>query len=157
MTTYFYLNKMTIRICLVCLCVFAISISGCKKGIDANLVEGLVTLDGQPLAGASVTFYDPNDDSKTAGGFSNEKGVYRLTPYGGQGGEGAFTGDYVVTVTKSETVPLPKPITYDDGSVSTETTQHILLPVYRDRKNTPLKFPVVKGKNKIDLELKSSL
>jgi hypothetical protein len=128
------------------------SVLGCKKGIDANFVEGVVKLDG-----ASVTFYNLEDDSKTAGGFSNEKGVYRITPVGGQGGEGAFTGNYTVVVSKSETVPLAKPIKYDDGTVSTETTRQILLPVYRDRMKSPLKATVEKGRNKIDLELKSEL
>lgn len=141
----------------LCFCICTVLAFGCKKGIDANFVGGTVTLDGKPLSGASVTFFELGDDSKTAGGFSDEKGVYRITPMGGKGGEGAFTGNYVVTVSKSETVPLPKPIKYDDGSVSTETTKQILLSVYQDKTKSPLKVVVEKGKNKIDLELFSKL
>jgi hypothetical protein len=131
-------------------------LSGCGKGIDANYVEGTITLDGKPLPGASITFFVSGDDTKTAGGFSDENGRYRITPQGGTGGEGAKDGNYQVTASKAETVPLPKPVKYDDGTVSTETTKQVLPAVYQNRQKTPLKAEVKKGKNKIDFALESN-
>jgi hypothetical protein len=134
-------------------CLIGFAVSGCGKKIDTNYVEGVVKLDGQPLAGASITFIPVAENGESAGGFSDDNGTYRLTSTYGDGGKGAFVGDYVVTVTKSKTVRLEKPIQYDDGSVTTETTEHILPAIYRDRTKSPLKFTVVKGKNKFDIDL----
>jgi hypothetical protein len=128
-------------------------VSGCGRTIDTNYVEGVVKLDGQPLSGASVTFIPVAENGESAGGFSDDNGKYRLTSTYGDGGKGAFAGDYIVTVTKSKTVTLEKPIKHDDGSVTTETTEHILPAIYRDRTKSPLKFTVVKGKNKFDIDL----
>ncbi|MDR2115878.1 MAG: DUF4198 domain-containing protein [Planctomycetaceae bacterium] len=134
-------------------CLISFIVSGCDNNIDTNYVEGVVKLDGQPLPGASVTFIPVAENGESAGGFSDDSGLYRLTSTYGKGGKGALTGDYIVIVTKSKSVPLEKPITYDDGSVTTETTEHILPAIYRDRTKSPLKFSVVEGKNRFDIDL----
>jgi hypothetical protein len=134
-------------------CLISFIVSGCGKKIDTNYVEGIVKLDGQPLSGTCVTFIPVAENGETAGGFSDDNGLYRLTSTYGKGGKGALTGDYIVLVTKSKTVPLEKTITHDDGAVTTETTEHVLPTIYRDRTKSPLKFTVVKGKNKFDIDL----
>lgn len=132
----------------------ALAFVGCNKGPNTQYVEGTVTLDGQPLAGASVTFVPVSEGTgETAGGFSDDNGVYRLSSLYGQGGKGALAADYVVLVSKSKTVPLAKPIKYDDGTETTETSEQILNPIYRDKTKTPLKFSVKPGRNNINLEL----
>lgn len=135
---------------------FAIALTGCKKGMETQFVTGTVTLDGSPLAGANVVF-EPVDPAVgfTAGGKTDENGRYKLTSLYGEGEGGAVEAEYVVLVTKSEVVALPKPIRYEDGDVATTTSKPILAATYRDKDKSPLRFRVEKGKNTIDLELKS--
>lgn len=135
------------------------AVTGCKQSLDTQFVEGVVTLDGKPLPAADIVFI-PVDETVAflAGGSSNSQGVYRLTSNnGGDPEKGAVAGEYTVTVYKMETVRLPKPIRHDDGTVTTETSRSVLLPVYANQVTTPLRFDVKKGKNKIDLELFSKL
>ena len=75
---------------------------GCGKG---NLVpvKGVVTLDGQPLEGASVTFVPEENGGFPAGGRTDANGAFHLSTY--SDGDGARLGDYRVTVTKAANDP----------------------------------------------------
>lgn len=55
-----------------------ISIVGCNRGDRPKLgtVEGVVTIDGQPLAGAVVMFQP--DGRRSSRGFTNDHGEYEL-------------------------------------------------------------------------------
>jgi hypothetical protein len=57
---------------------------------------GVVTHDGQPLAGANVVFL-PKSGSHTAFARTDEQGKFQLTTF--DSGDGAVAGDYDVTVT----------------------------------------------------------
>src|SRR5262249_28892104 len=59
-------------------------------------VEGVVTLDGQPLPGATVSFL-PNEGGRTASGRSDADGSFRLTTFNTD--DGALPGEYKVIVT----------------------------------------------------------
>ncbi|SRR5713226_8307145 len=78
---------------------FAVSLTatGCSGGRKLYKVEGVVTIEGQPLTGASVVF-NPMDTSQggTASAKTEEDGSFRL--YTQNRGEGALAGDYKVTV-----------------------------------------------------------
>ncbi len=68
--------------------------TGCGGGMTP--VTGVVTLDGKPLAEATVTFI--SEDGKTvASGQSDDTGTFTLTS---GNAPGAFPGTYKVTVTK---------------------------------------------------------
>ena len=71
-----------------------------SNGCDDGLVEirGVVTLDGEPLQAATVTFADPRGKGRPAGGFTDENGQFLLTSFRPQ--DGVPPGDYRVTVTK---------------------------------------------------------
>jgi len=70
-------------------------LAGCgKRGPKLAVVTGKVTLDGQPVAKALVTFV-PVDGSITSAGFSDANGIYRL---GCHLGEGAVIGQHRVSV-----------------------------------------------------------
>ncbi|MDZ7618744.1 MAG: hypothetical protein U1E05_17200, partial [Patescibacteria group bacterium] len=63
-------------------------------------VRGVVTLDGQPVAGAAVMFM-PNSGGRPAIGVTDKDGGFSLqteTP-----GDGALLGEHAVTVTLQET------------------------------------------------------
>jgi len=137
---------------------------GCGQkghGLKVEYVEGIVTLDGQPLAGVSVTFIPKSEGggAEAASGFSNEKGVYKLSSMNGDPEKGAVAGEYVVNVSKVEVDDPKAGVPYEQAVKMTNVVvqQKQLLPaVYQDRRTSPLSFTVNKGKNKIDIELKSN-
>jgi len=137
--------------------------AGCGSkghGLKVEYVEGVVTLDGQSLEGASVTFIPKTEggNAETASGHSDEKGVYKLSSVNGDPMKGAVAGDYVVNVSKIKVDDPKTGMSYEQAAMSTTVAKQTqLLPkVYQDRKNSPLTFTVKPGKNKIDIELKSN-
>lgn len=80
---------------------------GCSKApkLPTVPVSGTVTMDGQPLEGASVGFSPVNPDGTPANGTTDAQGTFRLQTYLGASfgqGDGAMPGDYIVMVTKYE-------------------------------------------------------
>jgi hypothetical protein len=75
--------------------------SGCGSGAPKlHKVNGKVTLDGQPLAGAEIEF-EPLDYStglQSANGKTGQDGYYSLTTF--VTGDGAMPGNYKVIITK---------------------------------------------------------
>jgi hypothetical protein len=88
---------------LVCLPLLAL-VTGCGgDGLGTVPVTGTVTLDGQPVEGATVTFTPASETAGTdrsAVGLTDASGKYSLNATGG--GEGAVPGTYSVTITKVE-------------------------------------------------------
>lgn len=73
--------------------------TGCGDKKNLHTVEGTVTIDGQPLEGATVTFL--SGDGTVASGLTTASGKFRLLT---AGVEGVPAGTYKVSVTKA-----PKP------------------------------------------------
>jgi hypothetical protein len=143
----------------------ALTIIGCgPKGLKTEFVEGVVTLDGAPLAGAVVSFIPVSPNGIAAIGHTDESGKYMLTSdKGGLPQAGAVGGDYVITVTKHENRPVQMP-----GQQNTQmqqiygysqaeyTVQVIITPqIYRMRDTTPLKATVQKGRNDLPFKMTS--
>lgn len=101
---------------------------GCGGGADAKPlpvtvpVSGLVTLDGQPLASATVTFIPQGQTKGTdCKGMTDESGKYVLKQQ--HGTEGAPPGNYKVVISRllrGDGTPLPKE-GGGDGGIATET------------------------------------
>src|SRR5262249_40878245 len=73
---------------------------GCS-GAKAVKTEGLVTLDGKPVAGATVTFRpEKKEQGRVATGLTDEDGAFQLQRFAPNAG--AVPGDYKVTVIKTE-------------------------------------------------------
>ena len=132
------------------------------KGLNVEYVEGIVTLDGQPIGGVSITFSPKNEEGpeESASGYSDGNGIYKLTSMNGDHEQGAIAGEYIITASKIEVDDPFAGMTYDEeqaamGRGVRVKQTHILHTVYRDRSKTPLAATVNKDKNKIDLELKS--
>ncbi len=150
---------------IVCfLAIFLIfTVSGCGpkgKGLKVEYVDGTVTMDGEPVAEASVIFVPATDTPpmETATGMTNEKGVFTLTSPNGNPQAGAVAGEYKVLISKIIAKSLTEGKEYgtSTGYAVPYTQTHLLPAVYRDPKNTPLTATVKKGKNKgMDFELKS--
>jgi hypothetical protein len=85
----------------VSLAAFAIAIAGCSS--DIVPVSGRVTLDGQPLSGATVTFQpvrDPSAEPPSAPGsvgVTDDQGNYELRLVDPDQA-GALVGDHAVTI-----------------------------------------------------------
>jgi len=120
-------------------------LAGCD-GSGVTPVRGTVTIDGAPLAGATVTFVPDETTKGTLGyGFTGEDGRFEVSS--AQGKSGLRAGTYRVTISKKldpEGRPAPDPQadeTFDDRSL-----REVLEPAYSDRKRTTLLVSVEPGK-----------
>ncbi|MDR1269098.1 MAG: hypothetical protein LBK82_06210, partial [Planctomycetaceae bacterium] len=84
------------------------------KGLKVEYVEGIITLDDEPVSNASVTFIPITEtaDAEAADGYSNGKGVYKLTSGNGNPEKGALQGEYRVLVSKVESKSLKEGMEY---------------------------------------------
>lgn len=83
-------------------CLFSLAgLVGCGSGseIDTVPVTGKVTLDGDPVEGATVTFVPDIPKGHTAVGRTNRGGAYTLMTM--EPGDGALPGSYRITVRKT--------------------------------------------------------
>lgn len=133
---------------------------GCTGG-DADRVavypvSGVVTMDGDPVAGATVTF-SPKAGQPTAVGRTDAQGKYQLTTY--ESGDGAAPGEYAVLISKSDVGPVEE---IAHGPDFESPAQHraqqrggSMLPAqYANAADTPLTATVAEGgENKIDFNL----
>jgi hypothetical protein len=80
--------------------LLAVVMTGCG-GKGTTPVQGVVTLEGTPVAGATVLFMpDSQDEGRPASGFTLPDGTFRLTTY--RTDDGALPGPYRVLVQKTE-------------------------------------------------------
>jgi hypothetical protein len=125
-----------------------LSCGGCggQEG-DLVTVEGIVTLDGQPMSGVQVVFDQPElGPNKNIGyaGRTDEQGRYALRPLGSDGA-GAPPGAYRVSLTTVETMDPSR----DDSPMTPER----IPPAYRGGKLT---FTVTEdGTDQANFDLKS--
>lgn len=104
---------MRLRSVVGCVCVLLLLVlsgcapSGIPEGPAPVPVDGTVTLDGQPLAGASVMF------GQAAFGETDANGHYQLSASGGK--KGCPPGDYQVVVEKWV---MPDGSPYKSGEMS---------------------------------------
>jgi len=84
-------SKWLVLFCLVAL----VGLVGCPGGDSGTApVSGTVTLDGQPVDGASVAFSPKSGDGQAAAAMTNSEGRFEMA-------NGAAPGSYGVTVTKT--------------------------------------------------------
>jgi hypothetical protein len=99
-------------------------------------VTGKITLDGQPLAGASVTFVGVGDTPGAgATGTTDETGTYVLAHF--RAGAGLPPGDYKVMIAKrvmSDGSPIPA----GTLSIAELATRELIPPRYSDYQGTQL-------------------
>ena len=137
------------------ICVF---VAGCSEKLkDApktGKVTGIVTLDGNPIAGATVE-YSPDNDKKTRGpkstGVTDASGQYELVAPGNI--KGAVIGFHKVTVTCP---PPASQLSTSDGSTPKTSGEPCQIPVkFSSVESSGLEQEVNEGANELDLSLKS--
>lgn len=139
--------------------------SGCAIGA-AKLVqtEGMVTLDGVPVAGAMVTFHPDGERGSVATGLTDSDGAFQLQTYAAA--DGVLPGNYKVTVSKTEAMAAA-PTGNDSAKQKewmmktmfnrpTKKSRESLLPrEYADAAKSPLKISVP-HEGPVKLELKKT-
>jgi hypothetical protein len=135
----------------------AVIISGCAEvdaGGDLVPVAGLVTLDGQPLAGASVTFVGTSGESGAGGvAITADDGRYELAHF--REGTGAAPGDYKVLISKV-VMKDGSPIPAGTESAAELETKDLVPFRYNDYHNSMLKVTVpAAGSSALDFALTS--
>lgn len=134
---------------LAVLFLVVVVLTGCSsKGPELAPVEGVVTLDGTPLEGATVLFH-PADGGKPATGTTDAQGKFTLTTQ--NLGEGAQVGMNNVSVSKEKKAESPANV--EEGEivdVNLETP-----PKYASPKLSGLSVDVQPGMPPVTLELKT--
>lgn len=138
--------------------------AGCRPSDPGPVpVHGTVTLDGQPLDGATIGF-SPEGKGQAATGTTDASGRFSLTTF--TPGDGAIPGRHIVTVLKiqasdrqvdmaavrpdGETAPPPGPTTA--GTIKIELT---IPPKYANPKTSGFVVDVKPGMEPVRLELTS--
>lgn len=144
---------------------------GCGSGPgDLNPVSGVVTLDGEPLAGATVNFSPTSDSTgRPAVGTTNDQGVYELTDMQhSQAGPGVAAGEYRVSITKTSGGNRSMPDEHDPDNPDNEglpdptaggaaAVKSLVPDKYTDRSSSGLIATIESGKNEnVDFELTSN-
>jgi hypothetical protein len=137
--------------------------AGCgKRGASVEFVEGVVLVDGDPVAGATV-FFSPvanagGSSGLPAAGRTGTDGKFLLNATAGaRPGAGTAVGEYVVTVVKRESDPVPEPDA--SGRLPPQPPEvevrDVLPRRYSIEATSPLRAEVCKGANKFLFELTS--
>ena len=135
---------------------------GCSdgSGLSVEMVEGTITLDGEPLAGATVGFSPADGEGMPAVGRTDESGKFVLTAtQGGAAGKGTTAGRYNVSITKEA---LQREPTEQERKRMDETGVSPNIPIvsivpkkYNNSNSSGLTAEVVRGKNTFDFALES--
>lgn len=137
---------------------------GGETGPETHPVTGTVTLDGEPVEGATVSFSPAEGGVRAAVGETDATGRYTLTTM--RSGDGAMAGSFNVRVFKYEveegTVATGPPPTEDQeytddyagaAREATPPPENLLPDRYADARGSGLSYTVVPGENTYDIEL----
>ena len=137
--------------------VVCLLLTGCGSGSVSGTspVKGKVTYNGQPVEGATISFYSEADGVRPAVAVSGSDGTYELKTLDTTG---AMPGKYVVLVAKTEIPPeLMKEVSMDEAAANAgkplPQPKELLPTKYHDAAQTPFKVEVKAGDNTIDLAL----
>ncbi len=156
---------------VVLLSALILTAAGCGGKGSLSKVSGVVTLDGVPLSGATVSFVPVDGKGRVASGQSGSDGSFELTTF--RTDDGAYSGDYrVVVVVEEPNYTDPHTLTDEqkkEARIGTMTPQGKkkqaeqkskkppqIPAIYSDVKKTPLK-EVVPIDGKVELALKSKI
>jgi hypothetical protein len=143
----------------LCCLIFAFTLVGCG-GARTSPVEGIVLLDGKPLAGASIQFV-PQEQGKDATGQTDNSGQFAMSTF--QPRDGVLPGTYKVVISPptGEVDPTKYGNAGDAMSAASkapakkESTGPAFPQQYSRADQTPLTQEVpVKGQVKFDLKSK---
>ena len=121
--------------------------AGCGQRITAVL--GLVTLEGTPVAGATVLFMPDKGEGRPATGFTSSDGTFHLTTT--KPDDGAVPGEYRVVIQKSEGTKdrdkaalsaLERAKAHFEDNTAQQAAKPLLPQIYASFETTPLRCTV---------------
>jgi len=134
---------------------------GCSAGKPASNrpqthpAKGRVTMGGQPLGGATVTFR-PDGAGSGCSGITDESGNFKLSTF--TAGDGAVPGKYRVTVTKVDAGPASVDVNspgYAPPAANAPPPKSLLPDTYADPAKSGLTAEVAGGKaNVFEFDIK---
>ena len=136
------------------LLAFVVAGSGCGDGkLKTYPVSGTVTYQGEPLAGATVSF-SPKTEGEGNTGFAktDAQGFYQLQTTQGRVNAGTTPGEYYVTIIKVESVGTGKMVV-EDGITREEEKTVSRIPEKYSSIEAGLTATVAKKRNEFDFEL----
>lgn len=146
---------------ILIVCVASVAVGGCGPAKPASNrpqthpASGRLSLAGQPLAAATVTFR-PEGKGSGCAGISDASGRFKLSTFAA--GDGALPGKYRVTVTKFAAAPASPDVDspgYAPPSASAPPPKSLLPETYADPAKSGLTAEVVAGKaNVFEFDLK---
>lgn len=141
---------LSIAVCLASVCL------GCRSGNYPKTVkvEGTVTLEGKPLADATVVFF-PAVGQRPATGSTDSIGRFQLSTF--QQGDGAVPGEHMVAVVPKDPPSMPGQAFASPGSSNLPDEPYVEpFPARYNRPNTSGLTATVAadGKNEFNFELK---
>lgn len=130
---------------------WALWLGGCgKSGPDVGYVTGIVRMDGEPLPYATVEFYP--EQGRPSVGTTDEQGRFELSYSATR--KGALLGTHSARVS---TVREKGQFTGPDGKPLPEMGEKVGASYNQESQQNPeMRFEVKRGRNTIDLEVKSS-
>jgi hypothetical protein len=133
---------------LAVLLVLALAGCGGKRLVK---VSGRVTLEGNPVSKALVTFHPVGGEGTPAAGVCNDEGVFYLTTR--QDNDGAYTGTYKVTVEEDNpNVPTDLDKSILEGPYERPGKKRLIHVNYANPKTTPFE-KVVPTSGPVELTL----
>lgn len=133
-------------------------LSGCTGGgadqVPVYPVSGQVTMGGNPVPNATVTF-SPKSDQPTAIGRTDAEGRYQLRTYAEA--DGAAAGEYAVIISKAADAPAEEAAhgpDFETPAYPGQKAGSVLPEEYASAATTPLTATVTEGgENNIDFSL----
>ena len=125
---------------------------GCDTGPRVHMVTGIVTLNGELVSGATVTFTpkEGSEEAILATGITDSDGRYALTAMQvNKFGRGTTVGEYLVTISKRGEAEITMVV-----AGTTHITEEFLVPIrYAFPDQSGLTATVVPGPNRFDFDL----
>lgn len=137
--------------------IYLVALVGCSGG--GNEVNGKVTLDGQPLGQARVSFepVDPADKLNAAAVTTTDSGEFVIEPHPGTG-ETLKAGKYVVTISRKTDQQGNVPPLEDHGQLEAAGMLKETVPAKYSAPNlqSELREEIKPGKNELKIDLQGA-
>jgi hypothetical protein len=153
----------------VSLLLFLVVVSGCGKSQTPSTVSGKVTYKGQPVPSGTISFHRTGEEQSGAYSFPlKSDGTYE--------GAGLVAEEMIVTIETESANPKRSMPAYNvrggggknpmadydktmkergfKAAASADPSQYVPIPTkYANRKTSPLKAPLTRGKNPLNFDL----
>jgi hypothetical protein len=134
-------------------CLVALTLGGCSRGVPLGQVDGTVRLDGAPIADVMVTFIPEDGKLPQSTAFTDSDGRFRLRC--NNGSMGAAIGRHRVVVIDAAQAPSGKTKDDDELPEGKDAPSSRIPFKYGRADKTPLRQSVEGGTQDLVIEIES--